>query len=59
MTTLTLESVVTSFQDGVYTTLLDYGVEPGPAYEMSRNPLDFIGFDEYAEAEETDNDTLG
>lgn len=58
MNNATFESISSSFQDGVYTSLIDAGLEPGVAYELSRNTADFLDVDEYADALETDNDTL-
>ncbi len=45
-----LNKISEGLQDKVYTSLLDSGMAPGQAYDMSRDPSEFIGIDEYADA---------
>lgn len=55
----TLTTLTSGFQDSVYTSLLDNGVDPGTAYEVSRDSSDLLEVDEYGDALETDSDGLG
>ncbi len=54
----TFENITTAFQDGVYTTLLDSGISPGVAYDISRNADGILDVDEYGDALATDEDAL-
>ena len=52
----TLTKISEGLQDKVYTSLLDSGLAPGQAQDMSRDPSEFIGVDEYAEALAADDE---
>jgi hypothetical protein len=54
----TFESISTAFKDGVYTTLLDSGVAPGLAYDLSRDADGLLEVDEYGDAIATDEGVL-